>query len=346
VVPFGDLSGFWDGVQSFFSSLAHINWIPLLIGLASFGTYLTIRSRAYFNVLRAAYPGERFQFRRIWGAYVAAYGFNNVVPARGGDVMKLFLVKTSVPNSTYPAVASSFFVEAVFDATMAIPILIFAFTQGAFPKPPDFSKLNAFDLSFFASHPQFTLFLITLIAILMLVGFAVLSRRVKAFWARVKQGVTILFDRRRYIREVWLVQFVGWCFRFTAFWFLLDAFHVGGSVRNVALVLGVNAIASLMPFTPGGAGVQQALLIKVFSGTAASATVAAYSVGQQIAIAIFSIGMAFAAIVFIFRFRSFKAVIAAGREHRAAEEAAARAAQEADAAERPTAGRSAPRARA
>ena len=80
MVPFGDLSGFWDGVQSFFSSLAHINWIPLLIGLASFGTYLTIRSRAYFNVLRAAYPGERFQFRRIWGAYVAAYGFNNVVP--------------------------------------------------------------------------------------------------------------------------------------------------------------------------------------------------------------------------------------------------------------------------
>ncbi len=344
-MPFADFSSFWDGVESFFSSLAHIHWLPLLIGLASFGTYLTIRSRAYYNVLRAAYPGERFEFRRIWGAYVAAYGFNNVVPARGGDVMKLFLIKTSVPNSTYPAIASSFFVEAVFDLTMAIPILTFAFTQGAFPKPPDFSKLHAFDLSFLASHPQFTLFLTTLIAILVLVAFAVLSRRVKAFWARVKQGVTILFDRNRYIREVWLVQFVGWLFRFTAFWFLLDAFGVGGSVHNVLLVLGINAIASLMPFTPGGAGVQQALLIKVFSGTAASATVAAYSVGQQIAIAIFSLGMGFAAIFFIFRFRSFKAVIAAGREHRAAEEAAAMAAQE-ESAGRPTAGRSAPRARA
>ena len=345
MVPFADFSSFWDGVESFFSSLAHINWLALLVGLAAFGTYLTIRARAYFHVLRAAYPGERFLFRRIWGAYVAAYGFNNVVPARGGDVMKLFLVKTSVPNSTYPAIASSFFVEAVFDLTMAIPILIFAFTQGAFPKPPDFSKLNAFDLSFFASHVQFTLFLITAVAILLLVGFAVLSRRVKAFWARVKQGVTILFDRRRYIREVWLVQFVGWLFRFTAFWFLLDAFHVGGSVRNVALVLGINAIASLMPFTPGGAGVQQALLIKVFGGTAAGATVAAYSVGQQIAIAVFSLSMGFAAIFFIFRFRSFKAVIAAGREHRAAEQDAERASTE-EAAGRPTAGRSAPRARA
>jgi uncharacterized protein (TIRG00374 family) len=341
---FADISSFWDGVESFFSSLAHIHWISLLLGLVSFGVYLSIRSRAYFHVLRAAFPDERFQFRRIWGAYMAAYGFNNVIPARGGDVMKLFLVKTSVPNSTYPAVASSLFVEAVFDATMAIPILIFAFTQGVFPKPPDFSNLKAFDLSFLAQHPQFAVFLLTALAVAVLVGFALLSRRVRAFWERVKQGVAILFDHRRYVREVWLVQFCGWLFRFTAFWLLLDAFGVGGSVRNVLLVLGVNAIASLLPFTPGGAGVQQALLIKVFGGGAASATVAAYSVGQQIAIAAFSLAMGFAALFFIFRFRSFKAVIAAGREHRAAEEAAAQEAQRAETAA--TAGRRVPRARA
>ncbi len=71
-----------------------------------------------------------------------------------------------------------------------------------------------------------------------------------------------------------------------------------------------------MPFTPGGAGVQQALLVKVFAGTATGATVAAYSVGQQIAIAAFMFGLGFAAIVFIFRFRSFKEVIAAGRAAR------------------------------
>jgi hypothetical protein len=26
----------------------------------------------------------------LWGAYLAAYGFNNVVPARGGTCIKLF----------------------------------------------------------------------------------------------------------------------------------------------------------------------------------------------------------------------------------------------------------------
>jgi uncharacterized protein (TIRG00374 family) len=199
---------------------------------------------------------------------------------------------------------------------MAIPILTFAFTQGAFPKPPDFSKLPAFDLAFFASNMRFTLFLLTVLGVLGIVGFALLSARVRAFWARVRQGVTIVFDRRRYLREVFLVQLCGWGFRFTAFWFLLDAFNVGGSVRNVLLVLGVNAVAALVPFTPGGAGVQQALLVKVFGATVTGATVAAYSVGQQIAIAAFMFALGFGAIVFIFRFRSFKEVIAAGRAAR------------------------------
>jgi uncharacterized protein (TIRG00374 family) len=277
---------------------------------------MTLRARASFHILRAAYPDARIQFRRIWGAYVAGYGFNSVVPARGGDVIRLFLTRSSVPGASFPAVASSFFVEMIFDACMAIPILTFAFTQGAFPKPPDFSKLPAFDLAFFASHMRFTLFLLTVLAVLGIIGFALLSARVKAFWARVRQGVTIVFDRRRYLREVFLVQLCGWGFRFTAFWFLLSAFNVGGSVRNVLLVLGVNAVAALVPFTPGGAGVQQALLVKVFSGTVTGATVAAYSVGQQIAIAAFMFGLGFGAIVFIFRFRSFKEVIAAGRAAR------------------------------
>jgi uncharacterized membrane protein YbhN (UPF0104 family) len=318
-----DLSSFFGAVGDFFGQLADVRFGPLLLGLVFFGLYLTARARASFNILRAAYPAEPFRFRRIWAAYVAAYGFNSVIPARGGDVIRLFLTKTSIPNSSYSAVAASFFVELVYDASIGVFILTFAFTQGVFPKPPDFSKLNAFDLSFFASHPRFLLFLLTVVAVGGLVAFALLSRRVRAFWARVRQGLTILRDRRRYVREVWLVQFGGWCLRFTAFWFLLEAFHIGGSVRNVLLVLGVNAVAAAVPFTPGGAGVQQAFLVKVFAGTASGATVAAYSVGQQIAIAAFSLALGFVALFTIFRFRSFKDVIAAGREaRREAEDAA------------------------
>jgi glycosyltransferase 2 family protein len=313
----GSFASFFHAVGKFFASLADIHWLSLLLALLAFLVYLSLRARASFHILRAAYPEARISYKRIWGAYFAGYGFNSVIPARSGDVIRLFLTKTSVPGASYPAIAAAFAVEAVYDLSMAIPVMIFAFTQGVFPKPPDFSKLPAFDLAFFAGHMRFTLFLLTVLGILVLVGFALLSARVKRFWQRVRQGLTILFDRRRYLREVWLVQFCGWLFRFTAFWFLLDAFNVGGSVRNVLLVLGVNVVAAIVPFTPGGAGVQQALLVKVFASTASGATVAAYSVGQQIAIAAWTFGIGFAAIVWIFRFRSFKEVIAAGRASRA-----------------------------
>ncbi len=325
-MPFASLGSsfdsFFDAVGSFFSNLAAVRWGALAVALAMFAIYLTLRARASFNILRAAYPDTPIEFKRIWGAYFAGYGFNSVIPARSGDVIRLFLTKTSIPASSYPAVAAAFAVEFGFDITIAIPVLTFAFSQGVFPKPPDFSKLPAFDLAFLASHPRFLLFLLTVLGIAVLAGFALLSARVRRFWARVRQGLTVLGDHRRYFREVWLVQLAGWGCRFTAFWFLLEAFNVGGSVRNVLLVLGVNAVAALVPFTPGGAGVAQALLVKVFSGAAASATVAAYSVGQQIAIAAWTFAIGFAALVWIFRFRSFKEVIAAGRASRGAEGAA------------------------
>jgi glycosyltransferase 2 family protein len=313
---------FFDAVDKFFSSLASLNFVPLVVALICFTIYLSLRARASFNILRAAYPEERFRFKDIWGAYFAGYGFNSVIPARGGDVIRLFLTKSAIPNASYPAVAATFVVEFGYDLAIGSLVLLFAFSQGVFPDPPDFAKLNAFDLSFFAQHPSFTLFFLTALATGAMVGFAVLSVRAKAFWARVRQGFTVLRDRRRYLREVFAVQFAGWCFRFAAFWFLLEAFHVGGSVKNVLLVLGVNAVAAAVPFTPQGAGVQQALLVKVFASTAAGSTVAAYSVGQQIAIGVLTFGIGFASLVFIFRVRSFKEVIALGREDRAAEERA------------------------
>jgi uncharacterized membrane protein YbhN (UPF0104 family) len=313
---------FFHSVDSFFTNLADVRLGSLLVALVAFTGYLTLRSRASFNILRAAYPNTQFRWLHIWGAYFAGYGFNSVIPARGGDVIRIFLTKTSVPGSSYPAVAASFAVELIFDVVMGSLMLAFAFTQGAFPKPPDFSKLKAFDLSFFAQHPKFALFFLTVLGVGLLVVFGVLSVKIQAFWRRVRQGFTILFDRRRYLREVFGVQLAGWACRFTAFWFMLEAFNVGGSVKNVLLVLGVNAVGAAVPFTPQGAGVTQALLAKVFSGTAAGATVAAYSVGQQIAIAALTFALGFAALVVIFRVRSFKEVIALGKADRQAAHAA------------------------
>ncbi len=313
------VDSFFSAVGKFLSDLAAVHWGALLIAMALFALNLTLRSRAIFHSMRAAYPRERFQWRRIWGAYFAAVGFNNVVPARGGDVIKVYLAKNSIPRSTYATVAASIYTEAPFDAAIGVLVLIFAFTQGVFPKPPDFAKLNAFDLSFLASNFRLTLFLLTLLGIAAVVAFALLSRRVVSFWERLRQGVVILRDRHRYLREVVAFQAAAWLCRAAAFWFFLDAFGIGGSVRNVMLVFGVSAVSGMIPLAPGGVGIQQALFVRVFAHAASPAKVLAYSVGQQIAIAALTAGVGLLALVTIFRFRSFKEAIHAGRADRAAE---------------------------
>jgi glycosyltransferase 2 family protein len=199
-------------------------------------------------------------------------------------------------------------------------VMCFAFTQGVFPKPPDFSKLPAFDISFFASNMRFTLFFLTALAVGFLVAFALLSAKVRAFWQRIKQGFTILTDFGRYRREMASWQFASWVARFASYWALLEAFHIGGSVRNALLVLGVQVVASVFPFTPGGAGVQQALLLTIF---AHNPDVAAFSVGQQIATAVLAGILGFAALVLIFRLKSFREVLERSKEHRRREAMAA-----------------------
>jgi uncharacterized membrane protein YbhN (UPF0104 family) len=305
-----------DSAGTFFSQLANLSWVALLVGLACYALYLLLRSRALFNALQAAYPGEVVRWRDVWGAYMVGYAVNNVFPLGGGNIAQLFLTRVAIPQSSYPAVAAGLSTGVIFDWMMGVLVMCFAFTQGVFPKPPDFSKLPAFDISFFASNMRFTLFFLTVLGVGFLVAFALLSARVRAFWQSVRQGLTILGDRRQWRRQMASWQFASWIARFASYWALLDAFHIGGSVRNALLVLAVQVVASVFPFTPGGAGVQQALLLQIFVH---SPDVAAFSVGQQIATAILSSGLGFAALVLIFRFKSFRQVIAHGRAHRRGE---------------------------
>jgi len=311
-----------DSVGTFLSQLANLSWFSLGLGLALYAVYLLLRSRALFHALRAAYPSERIRWRDVWGAYMVGYAINNVFPLGGGNIAQLFLTRVAIPPASYPAVAAGLSTGVIFDWFMGLLVMGFAFTQGVFPKPPDFSKLPAFDISFFASNMRFTLFALTVAGITFLVAFALLSARVKAFWERVRQGLTIVHDFPRYRREMARWQLASWIARFAAYWALLDAFHIGGSVQGALLVLGVQVVASVFPFTPGGAGVQQALLLTIF---AHSPYVASFSVGQQIATAVLTTACGFAALVLIFRFRSFREVIARGRADRRDAGAVARA---------------------
>jgi uncharacterized membrane protein YbhN (UPF0104 family) len=316
-VPLADLASsfnvFMDAARAFFENLYEIEWVPFGAALLFLLAMQLARAWAWRNVLRAAYPTTRISYPGLSAAYLAGAGINAIVPARAGDVTKVFLAKRQIPGSSYPAVTSSFLVQTVFDTTVGVLVLFFAISQGLLPKPPRLPQLPAFEISFWAEHPQ--VFLIVNVALLLalVIGVIYLGHHVRRFWERVRQGLAILTMPRRYLRQVAAWQGVGWLCRFGAFWFFLEAFGIGGSFANVMLVMSVQAIANIVPFTPGGAGAQQGLLVATLSGPSRTA-VLSFSVGTQIAMAAWSVVLGFAAILLVFRTTDWRGLIRQAQE--------------------------------
>jgi uncharacterized protein (TIRG00374 family) len=291
-----------------FEHLSDIHWTPFALALACLLGMQLARAWAWRNVLHAAYPGARISFLQLSAAYLAGAGINAILPAHAGDATKVFLVKRQIPHSSYPAVTSSFLVQTVFDTTVGVLVLLYAVAQGLLPEPPRLPDLPAFEIAFWAEHPQVFLIVTGALLVAIAVGIYLLAHRVRRFWERVRQGVVILTEPRRYLREVAAWQGLGWLFRFAAFWLFLEAFGIGGSVGKVMLVMSVQAIANIVPLTPGGAGAQQALLVATLHGPSRTA-VLSFSVGTQIAMAAWSVVLGFTAMLLVFRTIDWRGLI-------------------------------------
>ncbi len=317
----GNFEAFFSRAAEFFRHLSEIDWTTFGIALLCLLAMQLARAYAWRNVLRAAYPDQRIPYLNVAAAYLAGAGINAIIPAHAGDATKIFLVKRQIPDSSYPAVTSSFLVQTVFDTSVGILVLFYAISQGLLPPLPRIPELPAFEISFWAENPK--LFFIALGATLLaiVVGIYYLAHHVRRFWARVRQGLVILTEPRRYMREVFAWQGVGWVCRFAAFWFFLEAFGIDGSVGNVMLVMSCQAIANIVPFTPGGAGAQQALLVATLHGPTRTA-VLSFSVGTQIAMAAWSVVLGFLSMLLVFRTTDWRGLIRQAEEDAEGEKAA------------------------
>jgi uncharacterized membrane protein YbhN (UPF0104 family) len=311
---------FFNVSAEFFRHLSEIEWTQFSLALLCLLAMQLSRAWAWRNVLRAAYPERPIPFLPLSAAYLAGAGINAIVPAHAGDVTKVFLVKRQIPGSSYPAVTSSFLVQTVFDTSVGVLVLFYAISRGLLPPLPRIPDLPAFEIAFWAEHPEVLAILVGVGLVAIAVGIYLLAHRVRRFWARVRQGLVILTQPRRYLREVAAWQGIGWLFRFGAFWFFLEAFGIGGSFGTVMLVMSVQAIANVVPFTPGGAGAQQALLVATLTGPSRTA-VLSFSVGTQIAMAAWSVVLGFTAILLVFRTTDWRGLIQQAQDEAASDAA-------------------------
>src|SRR3954452_22952905 len=194
-----NVESFLNAAGQFFTHLSEIDWTPFAIALAFLAAMQIARAWAWRNVLHAAFPESKIAFLPLSAAYLAGAGINAIIPAHAGDVTKIFLVKRQIRGASYPAVTSSFLVQTVFDTTIGILVLLYAITQGLLPEPPQIPDLPAFEIAFWPDHPRTLEIVVGTLLVLTIAIVFLLAHRVRAFWDRVKQGVAILTQPRRYL---------------------------------------------------------------------------------------------------------------------------------------------------
>jgi uncharacterized membrane protein YbhN (UPF0104 family) len=274
-------------------------------------------SRAWRNVVSAAYSDRRVRWRDLYGAYVAGVGVNAILPARSGDLVKLYIAKHRIEGATYTTLASSIVALTVFDMVLAAGLLVWAISIGVLPDLDVLPNLPRFDFTWLFHHPRLALVLVGVVLVLAIVGGMWAAHRISAFRRRVAQGFAIFRDRRAYLRRVASLQALDWTLRVVTISLFLRAFGIPASFHNSLLVQVTQSLSTIFPFSPGGIGTEQALVLYVLAGEAARSSLLAFSVGMKVTIIIVNAAVGFAAIAIMLKTVSWRNVLARAQEARA-----------------------------
>ncbi|HEU4972777.1 MAG TPA: lysylphosphatidylglycerol synthase transmembrane domain-containing protein [Gaiellaceae bacterium] len=295
-----------DGVDAFLDQLGSVHFLPLALAIGCHLLKLACTSRAWRNVLAAAYPDERVPWISIYGAYLAGVGINAIIPARAGDAVRIVLAHRAIQNSTYTTVVSSTLVLSFFDFFAASLFLTWAVTLGLLPGLDVLSRLESFDFAWLLARPLlFDLAIATVIVVIGLVAVWI-AGHVADFRERFAQAFRVLSPPTRYLTRVVPWQAADWSLRLLTIWFMLAAFGIPQTLENAGLVQVSSSVSTLFPITPAGVGTEQAFLLYVLKGVAAASVLLAFSVGAKLTITVTNVIAGFTAIALTLRTVRFR----------------------------------------
>jgi uncharacterized membrane protein YbhN (UPF0104 family) len=271
-----------NAIEAFFDGFTAISLAPLVLAVVCHLGRIAARSRAWRNVIAAAYPDAEVQWRQVLGGYVAGLGANAILPGRGGDLLRLYIVKHRVDGSTYPTLASTMLADGIVDFVFASLLILWALSSGILPGRDTLPVLPGSDWLWVFHNPRQSLIIAGFFLAIVLVVIGIWFPRITAFWERVRQGLTILRTPRRYLREVALWDAVDWALRITSIFFFLRAFDLPATLYNALVYQVAGSLSTALPLTPGGIGTEQALLVYLFGDVAGSSQILSFSVGVKL----------------------------------------------------------------
>ena len=287
----------WNATDVFRDHLGDLAWGSLAIAIGFHVLRLCAVSRAWRNIIQAAYPNTQVPGRSILGAVFAGVGVNAIIPARSGDAVRVVLAKRRVEGSSYATIASTVILLSAFDFVMAASLVTWAAVTGQLPQVLG----PSFDFGWAFHNPRTFLKIIGVILIVLLVALLWFAEQIGDFRDRLTQGFAILHDRGAYLRRVALWQATDWVLRVVAILFFLRAFGLPATIHNALLVQVSAGLASLLPISPSGIGTEQAFLLYLLRDQASRAALLAFSVGMRITLILVNLALGFGTLLIWFR---------------------------------------------
>jgi uncharacterized membrane protein YbhN (UPF0104 family) len=310
--------------------VATVDPLFALLGLVLYLVAQVVRTRGWHTILRAAYPdATNLRARNTAAAYLAGAGLNGIIPARGGDIVKLWLLHRRIDGARYPTLAATFVPETLFETAFGTGLVVWALSQGFLPVPMASGEMPHVDVSLVIAHPVRSLVGLGVVAGVGYGLYRLLRRRVADLAVRLAQGVAILRRPRDFVTGVASWQALSRLIRLASLAAFMHAFALPVTPATVVLVMAAQGGGRLIPLAPASVGLRLAMLSYGFVETTGHAVdiaeITAFTFGVGVLAMLAGLAVGFGALLAELDTWSPRLALATAREavarHRAAEHA-------------------------
>ncbi len=234
-------------------SLGHVDPLWVVAGVVLHLCSQLARGRGWHSVVCAAHPeGGHPRRRDVLLTWVTAAGASGVLSARGGDALRIVLLRRRM-DTTCPTLVGTLAAETVAETALGFVLTVWALSAGLIP------GLHRPGLGVAA--------LIAAGAIVLLLVLRHATRKVPALaraYADTRRGLALLGSPVSYMRRVGSWGLLSRGLRIGSLLCMLAAFSLPVTLTAALIVMVAHSSGRLVPFGPAAGAASLGLLIAAF----------------------------------------------------------------------------------
>jgi hypothetical protein len=277
------MSAITNFVHEFAHAFSHLVVWAYVLAIVTCLLQPVVKSRAWRNLLAAAFPHAEVRWRDAYGAYLVKSGAGIFMPMHGDDAVRVSLMKDRIPGASTAAVAATAGIETLADVLLTALLAGVSAWLGA----------SVIDWHALTAHPLKLVLFAVLIVAAIVAAIIVLRRKVRGLGEELKQGTAIFKQRGAYTKHVWTWHALDFALELATLYLLLIAFgFIGPTFTSVVLIRTAQRVTVSLPgFLETGS--QQAMIVAILTtaGTTAGAALG-FGVGSKITTSGLNITMA------------------------------------------------------